>query len=277
MSAQASARKLERIRGAGPAAVVFLLSLLAAIGLAIAMTTDRALELLVGAVKPAVSAPPSAGGASLVGLIRPAPAILPGTPPPHGPRGACPSCHTLLAATPSPAPSAPLLAAAPFAQGSALPVASLPSAPLGERAPVAAAPTAVVELQAVGWQGLRAVALTPALGQALALPSTARGVVVDQARGPAAAAALQLGDLVTAVGGAPTPDLAAFLAATATEAARPRARLVVSRGGSELGLDLAAPQGSLGAGVAARAPAIDPTRPPPHGKIGECARCHTLR
>ena len=68
-----------------------------------------------------------------------------------------------------------------------------------------------------GWLGVQAQDLTPELAQRAGVKSGA-GVLISAVarRGPAAAAGLQAGDVVIAIGGKAVPDAAALMAATAS-------------------------------------------------------------
>lgn len=126
------------------------------------------------------------------------------------------------------------------------------------------------------WQGLEVVPKTRALAQALQLPPDARGVIVDDVTLPADLQGFQAGDLVTHVGGTPTPDLTSFVRATERVREQPRITLSVLRGRAQLALTLTALFERLGNANAETAPMIPPGSRRPHAYRGPCVGCHSI-
>ena len=92
-----------------------------------------------------------------------------------------------------------------------------------------------------GWLGVEIADLTPEAAEQLGLAATSGAVVARVVRdGPAARGGLQRGDIVTAVGGKPTPDAVAVINATAELRPGVSSEVLVLRGGKEIGLGIEA-------------------------------------
>jgi hypothetical protein len=102
-------------------------------------------------------------------------------------------------------------------------------------------------------------------------------VVVDEATMPADVLGFRSGDLITAVGGAPTPDLEAFVDAAYRVRERRSVKLQLRRkGGTRHTLTLAAARRELGTANGETAPMIPAGARPPHGYLGPCTDCHRI-
>lgn len=212
-----------------------------------------------------------------VRFLRPAPDIVPGATPPHGPRGPCRSCHRFI--------QPPVSNAQPAALGTPAPGSCTGNGAgqlaAGPPAATAAAPTArplkMMPFQEAHWQGLELISYTPAMSRLLKLPRDARGVVVDEATMPADMQGFLAGDMVTAVEGVPTPSLEAFVDAAHTVRQRRRVKIdLLRKGGTRHTLVLAALTGDLGTANGETAPMIPAGSRPPHGYLGPCTSCHHI-
>ncbi|MBI4704533.1 MAG: hypothetical protein HY744_25805 [Deltaproteobacteria bacterium] len=165
---------------------------------------------------------------------------------------------------------APVLAApAPGAAGE-------PNPPTPPAAVSAGSSGAALPFHEAHWQGLELVPNTPLLARSLGLPAGAQGVIVDEATMPSDGAGFQAGDLVTAVGSVPTPDLAAFIRATERVRHRRRAAVQILRGATAFDLVLTAMRERLGTANGETAQTIAPASRAPHGYQGPCTDCHRI-
>jgi hypothetical protein len=144
----------------------------------------------------------------------------------------------------------------------------------GLRAPALREP--LLPFQEAHWQGLELLPHTRTLAKLLKLPPDARGVIVDESTMPADDAGFQAGDLVTAVGGVPTPDLLAFIDATSRIRALPRIDVDIYRKEQPMRLEMTALLGRLGTANGETAQTIPPGSRPPHAYQGACTNCHRI-
>lgn len=246
-------------------------------------------------------------GSQPVFFLSPAPNIVAGATPPHGDRGPCRQCHTILprpstgASTPamyspvaqpqrfgaqpqrlgtqlSPSlPQAPGAAVRPGSIPGSLTVAAPAASPSGPGAAAAVTPSLkMTPYQRVFWQGLELVPLGHSLAAALGVPDRTHGVVVASASLPAGAEGFSAGDVVVAVDNEPTPDLQRFWDAARAVRAQPSAKLSVLRAGQRQTMVLRAPGHTLGSASGVTAPVIVEGSQPPHGSRGACASCHMV-
>jgi hypothetical protein len=163
------------------------------------------------------------------------------------------------------------------------PVAFVPpngAPPLGaaDRAqtPVAAPRIQPLPFQEAHWQGLELLPNTRTLAKLLKLPHDAKGVIVDEATMPADDAGFLAGDMVTAVGGIPTPDLMSFILATSEVRSSHRIQVDILRKDQRKQLVLAGLMGRLGTANGETAQTIPPGSLPPHAYKGACTNCHRI-
>jgi len=144
------------------------------------------------------------------------------------------------------------------------------------RAPVAAPPIQPLPFQEAHWQGLELLPNTRTLAKLLQLPHDAKGVIVDEATMPADDAGFLAGDMVTAVGGIPTPDLMSFILATSEVRSSHRIQVDILRKDQRKQLVLAGLMGRLGTANGETAQTIPPGSLPPHAYQGACTNCHRI-
>ncbi len=296
---------------AGIVPIIFVPALLI---LGLVLSDDPPPELM-GSSSVMLSSPstaPSPVNAQQVHFLRWAPDIKAGMRPPHNPRGACPSCHTIITAlynTPTgaagpiqatqvatrmlPAPltgrpcltpaaaQRPITAEAP-AQAFAPPrintrhpagVQSLMGQGIG---PTGAPGIKMLPFQEVHWQGIEVITFTPSLARILKIPPKGRGVVIDEVTMPADVEGFLAGDLITAIDQVPTPDLEAFATAANRVRDRQLVKIQLLRKGQPRGMILSPLQGLLGNASGETAPMIRSGSRAPHGYMGPCTKCHHI-
>jgi hypothetical protein len=256
--------------------VVFLGATVVLVVLAVILDRDPA----PSGASPAFASParvaPGRGNVTFVRLLRRAPDIIAGTPPPHGQRGPCTGCHRIRPASPTgnAAVAAALGTPSCVRSGGGMQVAGTQPQPA---APGGSAPTlAMLPFQEAHWQGLELIIFTPALARVLKLPAEARGVLVDEVTMPADVEGFRAGDLITAIDGLSTPDLDTFVEVAYTVRDRTKVDLQVLREGQRLNVTLAALRRELGTANGETAPMIPTGSRPPHNYLGACTSCHRI-
>jgi hypothetical protein len=158
----------------------------------------------------------------------------------------------------------------------AMPVA-LPAdtAPWAQRS-ASKAPTLDLPFQEAHWQGLELLPNTATLAKSLQLPPDAEGVIVDEATMPADDAGFLAGDMVTAVGGIPTPDLMSFILATSKVRDLAQVDVDIYRKRDARRLVITGLLGWVGTANGETAQTIPPGSKPPHGNQGACTNCHRI-
>lgn len=126
------------------------------------------------------------------------------------------------------------------------------------------------------WQGLEVIPKTPALARSLGIPASAEGVIVDDVTLPADLQGFQAGDLVTAVGQVPTPDLMSFVEAADRVRDRRRAEVEILRKKAPQVLVLTALLKRLGTANGETPSMIVPSARMPHSYRGACTSCHRI-
>jgi len=231
-----------------------------------------------------------------------APTIKAGAKRPHGDRGTCTNCHDIVA-NPQPATTPAALPAAAqdnvagavyqggygHAPGAAAAAGFGQSAPYGGQvAATGAAPDLVaprspttaqgvpqmLPFQEAHWQGIEAISVSPGLARVLGMPRRSRGVVIDEVTMPADVQGFGAGDLITAVGGRPTPSLEEFI--DAADRVRDESSVVIDvmRKGEPKKIVLSARR--LGTASGETAPMIPAGARAPHGYQGPCTNCHRI-
>lgn len=194
--------------------------------------------------------------------VRGLPAILNGTPRPHGDRGPCTNCHQVLLVPGVPMPSITSGAQMPhpyrgvcgnchLVDGAGRTVAGTITAPVPPPAPP--------RLAEVDWLGLELQVPTQAAptavgGQPTAAARATPGAVVTKAEGKAARSGVQRGDIVTSINAVAIVDRAAFQQATQNGALR-QGTVVALRNGQRLAFEIPA------AAAASPGPAAQPMPP----------------
>jgi ferredoxin len=197
--------------------------------------------------------------AAPVHFLRMAPSIKAGVPAPHGSRGQCRSCHRIITDPRMSRPAA-LPAAGPLPAAQAGPIPDLNMLPFQE----------------AHWQGLEMITLTTGMARILKIPSSSKGVVIDEATMPADMNGFLAGDLITAVDHLPTPDLESFVQAAEKFRHRKQIQIHMLRKGKPVSLTLTALTGRLGNANGETAPMIRAGSRPPHGYLGPCTNCHHI-
>lgn len=126
------------------------------------------------------------------------------------------------------------------------------------------------------WQGIEVVPNTPALATALKIDPSLAGVIVDDVTLPADLQGFAAGDVITAVGETPTPDLLAFIQASEIVRDTKQAALTVIRKGQTLTLMLNALLERLGDANGETPSMIPPGARMPHPYRGACTNCHRI-
>lgn len=137
-------------------------------------------------------------------------------------------------------------------------------------------PAKLLPFQEAHWQGIEAVPLTDGLRRLLNILPDAKGVIIDDVTMPADLQGFMAGDLITAVGQVPTPDLESFLRAADRVRDRRRAEIQFLRKNKTHTLILTALQKRLGTANGETAPMIKPGARAPHAYKGACTNCHNI-
>ncbi|MBF0244811.1 MAG: magnetochrome domain-containing protein, partial [Planctomycetes bacterium] len=126
------------------------------------------------------------------------------------------------------------------------------------------------------WLGMELLPLTPGLMPLYKVPPGTRGVLIDEICLEAAEAGLLAGDVVVALNGENTPDLASFTAATRRVKDSLKAQLLVSRQGQLVELQISS-ENPLGFCQNESASPIQPGAISPHKNYTEaCTTCHII-
>ncbi len=126
------------------------------------------------------------------------------------------------------------------------------------------------------WQGLEMIPKTATLAEALGLPADAKGVIVDDVGLPADLQGFRAGDLVTAIGGVPTPDLLSVVRAADRVREQREIELEIVRKGATERLVLRALFEHLGTANGETPTMIPPGARSPHPYQGACTKCHRI-
>jgi hypothetical protein len=126
------------------------------------------------------------------------------------------------------------------------------------------------------WLGMETMELAPELATEYKIPAGVKGVLVDEVSLEAAESGLLAGDMVQAIDGVPTPDLAAFTEATRRVKNKNSAEMLVSRQGYMLKLKISAER-ALGFSQNEAASPIPPGSISPHRTRSKpCTACHII-
>lgn len=218
---------------------------------------------LVGARQSTARAPlPPATPAQQPASIAPAPRFLPDPDPPRGAVVVEPA--NVVLPEPAPIPVRGSLADVDPAQD-----------------PIGWGPRPAPELDPrpfseVHWQGLEMIPKTAALTQALRLPADVDGVLLDDVSLPADLQGFVAGDLITAVGGVPTPNLLAFLRAAERVREQPTVEIELFRQGGTQRLTLKSLFERLGTANGETPTTIPAGSRSPHQYQGTCTSCHRI-
>lgn len=134
----------------------------------------------------------------------------------------------------------------------------------------------LMPFQEAHWQGIEVVPLTSGLAKVLKIAPNSRGVVLDDATMPADVLGFQAGDLITAIGGVPTPDLDSFIAASEKIRELRQIDVQVTRNNQSMTLNLRSAGARLGTANGETAPMIPAGSIAPHGYRGACTNCHHI-
>jgi hypothetical protein len=126
------------------------------------------------------------------------------------------------------------------------------------------------------WQGLEMIELSPALATVLGIDPALKAVIADDVTPPADACLFQGGDIILSVNRVATPDLLAFIAASARVRDESHVEVSVMRKGQVFPLVLWGLQGRLGTANGETAPMIPAGSVSPHAYQGKCTGCHRI-
>jgi hypothetical protein len=252
------------MRGAFIIVVVVLLAALATV-----------LALIGGKRDPYAS---GANAGSAPGALAPSPTLGATAAPPLATNPAPPRTPSSAVAVVEPPALAPGPAPAPSVRAGALaPDPGTTPAALADGWGGAAAPTLDPRpFSEAHWQGLELIPKTATLVKALSLPADVSGVVVDDVSLPADLQGFRAGDLVTTVGGVPTPDLSSVIRAAERVREEHNVELDVVRRGATQRLTLTALFERLGTANGETPTMIPPGARSPHPYQGTCTQCHRI-
>ncbi len=200
----------------------------------------------------ATNAPIVAPGASPVVAPGAAPGAAPviraGARSKHADRGACALCHEVADAVGGKVPAIHAYSALPHPYNGGLCmnchgiISGQRSALLPMAATTAVPATPVRQPAEAAWLGMEVSPITPRAAEQYSIPNGIAGVLIAEAEGIAFKVGLQAGDVVVAVNGTPTSDMATFVSITQNGALTAGSAHLL-RGGKffEVGLDRNAP------------------------------------
>ncbi len=126
------------------------------------------------------------------------------------------------------------------------------------------------------WLGMELIPLTPELAKEYQVPVDSKGLLVDEISLEAAESGILAGDVVLAVNGIATPDIAAFTEATRRVKNRYKATILVSRRGQLLECIFSSTR-TLGFSQNEAAQPITPNAISPHrNRNMPCTACHII-
>jgi hypothetical protein len=126
------------------------------------------------------------------------------------------------------------------------------------------------------WQGIEVIPNTPIVAQALGLPEGIQGVIIDDVTLPADLQGFIAGDVITHVGGIPTPDLLAFIDAADSVRGQGQITIDLIRERQAGSLVLVALRDRLGNANGETPSMIPPGARMPHPYRGPCVNCHRI-
>lgn len=125
------------------------------------------------------------------------------------------------------------------------------------------------------WLGMEVGPLTAKLARSLSIPSSVRGVLVDEVTLLSAEQGLLAGDVVVSIAGQDTPGLNSFLEASKKVRSSNKTMISVFRKGNYLSVPIKSGY-ELGFAQMEAAPMIRPTDTAPHRYYGACTDCHSI-